>query len=56
MGTDYADLDIETGVAAIKNIVMESNSNKNGKFLNLYVAGKENNLGPNQYDGSEQAW
>ncbi|RDH35181.1 short chain oxidoreductase [Aspergillus welwitschiae] len=56
MGSDDADLPVDTGVAAVLDIVLTTGKEKNGRFLNIHVPGWENNSGMNQYDGKELPW
>ncbi len=54
MGGQYADLDVTTGVAELKRIILESSKAQNGKLLNIHVPGQENSHG--HYDGREIPW
>lgn len=56
MGSQHADLDVATGVGALKDLILAADSTYNGKFYNIYVPGWENAEGPNQYDGAEIPW
>jgi hypothetical protein len=56
MGSQYADLDVETGVGALKDLVLAATPEMNGKFYNVHVAGWEHAEGGNQYDGAEVPW
>ena len=56
MGSNDADLPVDTGVAAVLDIVLTTGKEKNGRFLNILVPGWENNPGMNQYDGKELPW
>ncbi|KAI2832630.1 hypothetical protein CBS147323_8636 [Aspergillus niger] len=53
MGSDDADLPVDTGVSAVLDAVLTTGKEKNGRFLNILVPGWENNPGMNQYDGKE---
>jgi len=54
MGTEYADLSIEQGVAAFKKVVLESGKEQNGKFLNIEVPKTDEMTWT--YDGKDIAW
>ncbi|EHA22360.1 hypothetical protein ASPNIDRAFT_51025 [Aspergillus niger ATCC 1015] len=56
MGSDDADLPVDTGVSAVLDAVLTTGKEKNGRFLNILVPGWENNPGMNQYDGKELPW
>lgn len=56
MGSQNADLEVETGVAAVIDLMLKSGPEKNGSFLNIHIPGWENAPGPNQYDGKELPW
>ncbi|KAL8943100.1 MAG: hypothetical protein Q9216_001300 [Gyalolechia sp. 2 TL-2023] len=56
LGSQNADLEVETGVRAVIDLVLKSGPDKNGKFLNIHVPGWENAPPPNQYDGKELPW
>ncbi|GKZ66375.1 hypothetical protein AnigIFM50267_011541 [Aspergillus niger] len=56
MGSNDADLPVDTGVAAVLDAVLTTGKEKNGRFLNILVPGWENNPGMNQYDGKELPW
>ena len=56
LGSQYADLEVEVGVAATLKIILEADRSFNGKFQNIHVPGWENADGPNQYDGKEMPW
>ncbi|KAL7906504.1 hypothetical protein GGI35DRAFT_482662 [Trichoderma velutinum] len=56
MGSDIADLDVETGAKATWDIVARADKSYNGKFYNIHVPGWEHNKGANQYDGLEVPW
>ncbi|KPI37268.1 C-factor [Cyphellophora attinorum] len=52
-----ADLEVSVGVKAVLDIVFGAGPEQNGKFLNIRVAGwEENTKGPNKYDGKEIPW
>lgn len=56
MGSSYADLPVETGVTAVVEALTKAGKEMNGKFLNIKVAGWEENEGLNQYDGKIIPW
>lgn len=56
IGTEYADLDVETGVKSVVEIILSADKSSNGRFRNVHVAGYENVEGPNKYDGKDIAW
>ncbi|RFU80193.1 short-chain dehydrogenase reductase sdr [Trichoderma arundinaceum] len=56
MGSEEADLEVETGVKAVLNLMNKADTSYNGKFYNIHVPGWEHKEGPNQYDGAEIAW
>lgn len=56
MGSQAADLDVSVGAADVVRILIESDQETNGKFLNIRVPGWEDAKGPNQYDGAEVVW
>lgn len=56
MGSQYADLDVDRGVQAVLEVMLNADKSKNGKFLNIHVPGWEHAEGSNQYDGSEVPW
>jgi len=56
MGGEGADLPVDVGVKATLDIVLRSTKQDNGKFLNIKVAGWEDNEGPNRYDGADLPW
>lgn len=56
MGSQNADLDVEVGVKAVKDVILSAGREDNGMFLNIRVPGWEDAEGPNQYDGLVQPW
>ncbi|OAA70928.1 NAD(P)-binding domain protein [Akanthomyces lecanii RCEF 1005] len=56
MGSKDADLDVDTGVNALKNLILSTKEDANGKFFNIHVPGWEDAKGPNQYNGAEIPW
>ncbi|OJJ76668.1 hypothetical protein ASPBRDRAFT_39154 [Aspergillus brasiliensis CBS 101740] len=56
LGSEDADLPVETGVAAVLDLVLNTGNAVNGRFLNIRVPGWETNPGMNQYDGKELPW
>ena len=56
MGSKDADLEVETGVSAVVDMIIKSGPEQNGKFLNIHIPGWENAPGINQYDGKELPW
>jgi len=56
LGSQNADLEVETGVRAVIDLILKSGPDQNGKFLNIYIPGWESAPGPNQYDGKELPW
>ncbi|KAM4057723.1 short chain dehydrogenase [Hirsutella rhossiliensis] len=56
MGSERADLDVEQGVNAVKDLVLAADAKMNGKFYNIRVPGWEHAEGSNQYDGGEIPW
>ncbi|OJJ94629.1 hypothetical protein ASPACDRAFT_65078 [Aspergillus aculeatus ATCC 16872] len=56
LGSDMADLPVETGVAAVLRVLQRVGCEGNGKFFNIHIPGWEENPGMNQYDGKELPW
>ncbi|PIG82259.1 hypothetical protein AARAC_000004 [Aspergillus arachidicola] len=56
LGSQAADLPVETGVAAVLKVLQKTGCEGNGKFFNIHVPGWEENPGMNQYDGKELPW
>ena len=56
LGSSYADLEVESGVRAVLQLVLGATPAMNGKFLNIHVPGWEKATGLNQYDGGEVPW
>ena len=57
MGTDGADLPLETGVKAVLEKVDAVSQKDNGKFINIEVKGWTNpSGGPNEYRGGYAPW
>lgn len=56
MGGENADLDVETRVNAMLNILDRITLKDSGKFFNIHVPGWEHAEGLNQYDGKELPW
>ncbi|KAF2159004.1 hypothetical protein M409DRAFT_30540 [Zasmidium cellare ATCC 36951] len=56
LGGQNADIDLEVGGKAIRDIVLRSDRTDNGKFLCIRVPGWEGHKGMNQYDGLEMPW
>lgn len=56
MGSQDADLDVATGVRALKDLILSATADANGKFYNIHVPGWEHAEGPNQYDGAVIPW
>ncbi len=56
MGSQNADLDVATGVDALKQRILSATAEENGKLINIHVPGWEHAPGPNQYDGGEIPW
>ncbi|KAF5135182.1 C-factor [Metarhizium anisopliae] len=56
MGSQDADLDVATGVRALKDLILSATVDANGKFYNIHVPGWEHAEGPNQYDGAVIPW
>jgi hypothetical protein len=54
MGTAHADLSIEQGVAAVKKLILETNKEQNGKFLNIEVPKTDEMMW--EYDGKDIPW
>jgi hypothetical protein len=54
MGTAHADLSIEQGVAAVKKLILETNKEQNGKFLNVEVPKTDEMMW--EYDGKDIPW
>jgi hypothetical protein len=50
------DLTVDVGAKAVLDILDESSTSDNGKFLNIHVPGYEDVPGPNRYDGKEVPW
>jgi len=56
MGTGNADLPVEVGTKAVIEALMGAGKDANRKFINIKVAGWEENDGLNQYDGKVIPW
>jgi hypothetical protein len=56
LGSQSADLSVETGVGAVLDVLGKTGREGNGRFFNVLVPGWENNPGMNQYDGKELPW
>ncbi|KAE8420032.1 short chain oxidoreductase [Aspergillus pseudocaelatus] len=56
LGSQNADLPVETGVSAVLDVLKKTGREGNGHFYNVHVPGWENNPGMNQYDGNELPW
>lgn len=56
LGSQNADLPVETGVSAVLDVLGKTGREGNGHFFNIHVPGWENNPGMNQYDGKELPW
>ena len=56
LGGPDADLSAQEGANAVLMIMHERGPDSTGKFLNIHVAGWENNPGLNQYNGAEIPW
>ncbi|KAL7947574.1 hypothetical protein V8C42DRAFT_289236 [Trichoderma barbatum] len=56
MGSEMADLDVETGTKALWDLINKADPSYNGKFYNIHVPGWEHNEGVNQYNGQEIPW
>ena len=54
MGTAHADLSIEQGVGAVKQLILETSKEQNGKFLNVKVPKTDEMMW--EYDGKAIAW
>jgi hypothetical protein len=55
-GGDRAQIDVETSVNALFDIIDTVTTKDNGKFLDVRVPGWEEAPGPNHYLGGEAAW
>ncbi|EHK17317.1 uncharacterized protein TRIVIDRAFT_41881 [Trichoderma virens Gv29-8] len=56
MGSEKADLDVDTGAKAVWDLANKADVSYNGKFYNIHVPGWEHNPGVNQYNGLEIPW
>ena len=56
LGSSYADLEVESGIRAVLQLMSGVTPEMNGKFLNIHVPGWEKAAGLNQYDGGEIPW
>ncbi|KAJ5584010.1 Short-chain dehydrogenase/reductase SDR [Penicillium hispanicum] len=56
LGSENADLPVETGAEKVVDIIQRTGPEQNGKFVNIRVPGWENAPGINQYDGEEIPW
>ncbi|KAJ5163937.1 Short-chain dehydrogenase/reductase SDR [Penicillium coprophilum] len=56
LGTDKADLSVETGAEKVLDIIQKVTPDQNGKFLNIYVPKSETQNGASHYDGKEIPW
>jgi len=56
LGSRNADLEVNVGAKAVIDVLLNSDSESNGKFLNIRIPGWENAHGPNQYDGAGVPW
>ncbi|KAJ5110536.1 hypothetical protein N7532_001071 [Penicillium argentinense] len=56
LGSQRADLPVETGAEKVVDIVLKTGPHQNGKFVNIHVPGWEKAPGPNQYEGKEVEW
>lgn len=56
MGGEWAQLDVETSIKGVLEIVDKDVSEINGKFLKIHIPGIENAEGFHQYDGTEMPW
>jgi hypothetical protein len=56
LGSQRADLPVETGAEKVVDIVLKTGPHQNGKFVNIHVPSWEKAPGPNQYEGKEIEW
>ncbi|KAK0262333.1 hypothetical protein LTR35_017722 [Friedmanniomyces endolithicus] len=56
LGSQYADLEVATGVTSVRDIILKADTSMNGKFVNIRVSGWEEAEGANQYNGAEIPW
>lgn len=56
LGGAQADLTIEQGSNAVKNVVLRVSKEDTGKFFNIHVPGWEHAEGLNQYAGENPPW
>jgi hypothetical protein len=56
MGGEWAQLDVETSIKGVLDIVDKDVAEINGKFLKIHIPGMENAEGFHQYDGAEMPW
>ncbi|KAJ5384143.1 Short-chain dehydrogenase/reductase SDR [Penicillium concentricum] len=56
LGSDRADLPVETGAEKVLDIIQKATPDQNGKFVNIHLPGSETQPGANQYDGKEIPW
>lgn len=55
-GGEYGDIDPETSVNAVLEIINKADKSMNGKFFNVKVAGFESAEPASRYDGAEVEW
>lgn len=56
LGTDEADLPVETGATCTLEILDRATKADTGKFFDINVPGWNKEGSPNVYDGSELPW
>ena len=56
MGSQWAELEVDTSVKGVLGIVDKDAAEINGKFLKRLIQGMENAEGFHQYDGPEIPW
>ncbi|KAJ5513759.1 Short-chain dehydrogenase/reductase SDR [Penicillium fimorum] len=56
LGSNRADLPVETGAEKVLDIIKMATPDQNGKFVNIHVSGSETQAGANYYDGKEVPW
>ncbi|KAJ5835357.1 Short-chain dehydrogenase/reductase SDR [Penicillium robsamsonii] len=56
LGSDRADLPVETGAEKVLDIIQKATPDQNGKFVNIHISGSETQAGANYYDGKEIPW
>jgi hypothetical protein len=56
MGSQWAQLEVDTSIKGVLEILDKDVAEINGKFRKLLIPGMENAEGLHQYDGTEIPW